>query len=65
MIAIHGLVMLLTIGAILALAGCTEIGECKAYPPRSAAYKTCINTVSQRQSERQDRQLRMDFKGKQ
>ncbi|MGH7054776.1 MAG: hypothetical protein ACREFK_03360 [Stellaceae bacterium] len=60
----RGLVMLLAIGSFLALAGC-EMDECKAYPPGSAAYKTCINAVLQRQSGQQDRQLRMDFRGKQ
>lgn len=63
----HAAALLVLAGSLLALAGCaSELDECgKAYPAGSAAYKTCRNTVLQRQNAEQDRQLRLDFRGKQ
>jgi hypothetical protein len=62
----QGLAVLLTVGSLLALAGCTsELDECgKAYPTGSAAYKSCWRAILQRQSEQLDRQRALQFRAK-
>lgn len=61
----HAAALMVMVGSLLALAGCAAIDECRAYPTGSIAYKACRNAVLQRQSAQQDRQLRLDFRGKQ
>ena len=47
------LVMLLTLGLLVALAGCSISGECRkmGYAPGSSAYQTCVSTILQRRNE--------------
>lgn len=62
----QGIALLLTLGSLLALAGCTpELDECRrAYPEGSAAYNACWRAVLQRQNEELDRQLILDRRGR-
>jgi hypothetical protein len=47
------LVMLLTLGLLVALAGCSISGECRkmGFAPGSSAYQTCVSTILQRRND--------------
>jgi hypothetical protein len=62
----QGLAVLLTVGSLLAFAGCTsELDACRrAYPTGSPAYKTCWRAALQRQSEQLDRQRALEFRSR-
>jgi hypothetical protein len=66
-IAMHGISMFVMVGLLLALAGCVSVlDKCRrAHPTDPAAVQACWNAVLQRQSAEQDRQDRLNYKGRQ
>jgi hypothetical protein len=56
--------VVLTVGALLALAGCETIKErCqKEYPADPAAQESCVRAVFQRENELQNQRDREDFR---